>query len=224
MNADDFVIELKIRGIYFDRPMLECTLWGENCGGSIAARSNFMILRDMTKSKRWPLIERYERFKGRRAWLAIDFDNLIEAPEEYSNLGELLEILDGLTDYPVLNDAHYSELEHDLAWQSWKNFYWPDIVRDVERATDLDLVDHERANYTRETRQDTLCDLGYTWVMQNYGECDRPWYEEQSDICFNHEAVDGLLTTLVDYITECTENEIDIDVKEFLKTEVEGKN
>ena len=58
---------------------------------------------------------------------ATDIDILLVNPD--SKAGELAEgILSALADYPVLNDMHYSEMQHDAIYDAWETMSLSDRI------------------------------------------------------------------------------------------------
>jgi hypothetical protein len=72
-----------------------------------------------------PVVVVYYAYNGRKVWVRRDVE-------------ELLELVDGLEDYPLIDDDMHSSVmmeREDEAWESW-------VRDDLERLTGLDLDDY----------------------------------------------------------------------------------
>jgi hypothetical protein len=64
-------------------------------------------------------------------WIAIEADG---TPESDKALAIADEIMAALSDYPVINDDHYSETESEEANEVWQNCYnWQDRIAYIRR-------------------------------------------------------------------------------------------
>jgi hypothetical protein len=99
--------------------------------------SNFRVLED-----NWQHLDGF----GRGPWSNVDAISLLldqEAPSD------LIEVLDGLADYPLLSDDEHSRVEQEMIQEHWESYGRYDVIRTVEKALDVDeLTDaaHEIIN------------------------------------------------------------------------------
>ncbi len=104
-------------GNYFEFP---CTLWGDYCG-DIVGRANYKYMEDNYSTN--PLV--FFLTGGYSSHIIVCHVSLLDNEE-------IKDILDGLDDYPLINDEHMSNIEmeeEDSAWESW-------IKGDLIRALD----------------------------------------------------------------------------------------
>jgi len=83
-----------------------------------------------------------------------------------TQLLNLLEILDSLTDYPLIDDEDLSNLESEIFSESWDNYIASDIISDLSKLIEIEsdtMIDHIEAQRLYDLSQ-SLNELDYLYL------------------------------------------------------------
>lgn len=103
---------------------IDLTLYGDYCGDSVT-RANHDWLKKETSRLNWV----YSQYKGYYAYsIVIDVQNL---PKRSVWFIQLLELIEGLSDYPLFDEESHSELQIAQEEEQFKEWYASDFTSDV---------------------------------------------------------------------------------------------
>lgn len=111
-----------------------CSSGSDYSGGALSL-SNFKVCQEAWKGKDW-----HKEFSG---WYGT-FGIMIHAAsflQDHATEGDEIELLEGLGNYPVLDESHLSELETEWEEEAWKDWVASDFEKEVRRAFPEILTD-----------------------------------------------------------------------------------
>ncbi len=114
---------------YYQIPLTTC---GDYVG-SLVERSNMKVLEDtfdFVTIQSWPYST-----ETAVIWFS-DLEFICDNPEKFH---ELLEMLDGLENYPLLDEGQWSEEESEATSEAWENCYCSDFRRELVKIAEKQL-------------------------------------------------------------------------------------
>lgn len=103
-------------------------------GGSLVGKSNTEIL-----TGEYKFIKVFGEYSSISCMIGIQ--SLIDMPKEESE--RILDLLEGLNDYPIIDDETLSELEYEQIEESWNNWGEYDFKRAIGLKFNLDISDYK---------------------------------------------------------------------------------
>jgi len=103
-------------------------------GGSLVEKANYEVL-----TNEYGFIRVFGDYGSISCMISIQ--SLIDMDEEESDT--ILDVLEGLNDYPLIDDDELYQQERDQIEEAWNNWVEYDFKRAIESKYDIDLDDYE---------------------------------------------------------------------------------
>jgi len=103
-------------------------------GGSLVEKANYEVLTD-----EYGFIKVFGGYGSISCMISIQ--SLIDMPEDKSDA--ILDVLEGLSDYPLIDDDELNQQEQEQIEESWNNWTEYDFKRAIGAKFDIDLDDYE---------------------------------------------------------------------------------
>ena len=162
-------------------------------GGSSIDRANVRVFRDEFGTE---ALEDWGAWSESRAYVRLgepvsgaDAD---DPQDQAERLRALIDVLDGLMDYPLISDESHSELEMELAEEAWDSWLWQDIRSEVE------TILEERWGDDWQDAPDA-CEFEDKIREAYYSHDDTWWYAETANSAIN-ENHDRVLKEVLDTV------------------------
>lgn len=127
------------------------TLWGDYCGSDLGRSNSRVLLRDYPNT--FVIVEGGygSRFLALPADFGADGDEMAQ---------HILDIIEGLSDYPLISDEDHSELEMELLDEAWETYLGSDVVSTLSNVHGLDDVDPAEIRESFYSILNDACSLG----------------------------------------------------------------
>ena len=133
--------ELNLKGNYY----IPYFLSGSDYSGSLVEASNFRVFLDSHKDQLG--VSMWELYGGHGTYaIAVDYTKITD---------EMVEQLNSLSDYPLLNEDDLSELEHERESEAWGNY----LASDFKSALGKKFNSEEDERILDEMEDEKLYDL-----------------------------------------------------------------
>jgi hypothetical protein len=169
------------------------TVWSDHAGGTVE-RSNYRVLLDTLPESGLNVWWADESGNYGSHWIQIIPGGLDQAEDD--ELTELADTIQGLENYPVLDDDDHSELETEL-----DNEALPEIISNIRRSVENDIEASSFADAIQVDPDDF--DNEFFWDLVQLHD-SAPWSSGLHQIEFIHESADSTYVNEDQYANSIT--------------------